>query len=139
MKTIVYHTPETRYNGALIAINKEFPMRRIIAGLLIVLVSVGFTACVYRPDVQQGNIITDADLQGLHIGMTQDEVRSLFGDPLLVDIYDENRMIYIYTFKHRYQKMQETRLIIYLRSGHVSKFWTDHLPLPTSSNTLTPP
>ena len=109
-------------------------MRRIIIIGLFTLVSLSLSACIYRPDVQQGNVITDIDLKGLHVGMTKDEVRSLFGDPLLVDLYDYNRMIYVYTFKHAHGKMQETRLIIYLRSDRVSRFWTDHLPPPTNGS-----
>lgn len=109
-------------------------MRRIIIIGLLVLISFGLSACIYRPDIQQGNVITDIDLKGLHIGMSKDEVRSLFGDPLLVDLYDSRRIIYVYTFKHRRQQMQETRLIIYLRSDRVSNFWTDHLPMPASQS-----
>lgn len=108
-------------------------MRRITTGLIIILTCLTISACIYRPDVQQGNIITDVDLKGLHAGMTKDEVRSLFGDPVLVDLYDENRIIYVYTFRHAHRKMQETRLVIYLRGGRVTKYWTDHLPVPTSA------
>lgn len=100
-------------------------MRRLLLIGLFSLATLFLSGCIYRPDVQQGNVIADSDLQGLHIGMTRDEVRSLLGDPVLVDVFDERRTIYVYTFKHAHQRMEEKRLVIYLSSNRVTSFWVD--------------
>ncbi len=100
-------------------------MRRIFLLPLFFLFSLGLCGCVYHPDVQQGNIITNKDLRALHKGMTADEVRSLLKDPILENIYADNRMVYVYTFQHEHEKMTEKRLIVYFRNHRVTNYWTD--------------
>ena len=82
--------------------------------------------CVYHPPIQQGNIITNKNLRTLHKGMTKDQVRTVLGDPVLVNIFSDNRMmIYVYTFQcGHHRRIQSVRLIIYLRNNRVTDFWT---------------
>ena len=101
-------------------------MRRIITIIaLIICFAFTLTACVYHPPIQQGNIITDKELSALHKGMSKAKVRSLFGDPVLVNIYVDNRLVYVYTFQPGRRRMQSTHLIVYLRNNRVTSFWTD--------------
>jgi hypothetical protein len=37
----------------------------------------------YRPDIQQGNFVSEEMLAQLKVGMTQDQVRFIFGTALL--------------------------------------------------------
>ena len=107
----------------------------IIMGILGILC----TGCVYRPDVQQGNILVESKIKSLHNGMSINQVRLLLGDPLLVNIYRDNRMVYVYTFQQGHEDMKEKRLIIYLKNGQVVDYWFDtnlprasvELPRPT--------
>ena len=102
-------------------------MRRVII-LLIGLLVITLSGCIYHPDVQQGNVLTQQDINSLRKGMTKDQVRRLFSDPLLINIYADNRMVYVYTFQHGHGKMKETRLLIYFRNGRVARFWSDTNP-----------
>lgn len=62
---------------------------------------------VYKPQIQQGNVITDDMLAKVHTGMSESQVRYLMGSPVLINIFSTNHWDYIYTlqkggcFKHR--------------------------------------
>lgn len=99
-------------------------MRRVTLIFLVCLITT-LWGCVYHPNIQQGNIITDKDLGNLDTGMTKDQVRAALGDPVLVNIFSDNRMVYVYTFQPGHRRMQSTHLIIYLHNNHVTNFWTD--------------
>lgn len=95
---------------------------------LIFLVFTILGGCVYHLPIQQGNIITNKDVGSfLHKGMTKGQVRAVLGTPVLVNIFFNNRMVYVYTFQRSYdQKMQLTHLIIYFSDNNrVTNFWTD--------------
>ncbi len=93
---------------------------------LLICMAITLTGCIYRPPVQQGNVITDKDLGALHKGMTKTKVESLLGTPVLTNIYVDKRLVYVYTFKKEgHHKMHSTRLIVYLRDNCVVSFWTD--------------
>jgi hypothetical protein len=60
-------------------------LRKIHQLVGIGLVSLTLNGCdwVYRPDIQQGNIMTDTQIAQLRQGMTIGEVKKLFGTPVL--------------------------------------------------------
>lgn len=93
--------------------------------ILLVCLITTLEGCVYHPTLQQGNIITDKDLSNLDTGMTKDQVQAMFGDPVLVNIFADNQMVYVYTFQSSHLRMQSTHLIIYLHNNYVTNFWTD--------------
>lgn len=103
-------------------------MRRflLIGSLLACLLNL--SGCIYRPDVQQGNRLADKDIRAIHVGMSRSELISMFGAPLLVNLYDYDRVIYVYTFKRNRKEMQETRVFVYLHNDRVTNFWTDKKP-----------
>lgn len=104
--------------------------RRRIISLILSTCFVTFlmAGCVYKPDVQQGNVITDKDVSAIHKGMTANQVRFKLGDPILTNIYADNRVVYVYSFQHGHHKMQLKRLIISLRNDHVTGYWYDSQP-----------
>ncbi|WP_345247501.1 outer membrane protein assembly factor BamE [Pigmentiphaga soli] len=53
----------------------------------------------YRPDVQQGNWITQSQVDLLRPGMTREQVRFALGSPTLTDIFHADRWDYPYLFK----------------------------------------
>jgi len=65
--------------------------------LLTALLSQG--GCIHKPDVEQGNIVTPAQLSQLHTGMSEDEVKALLGSPLLNVPFNQNRLEYAYTLQ----------------------------------------
>ncbi|RCX28314.1 outer membrane protein assembly factor BamE [Thioalbus denitrificans] len=54
---------------------------------------------VYRIDVQQGNVVTQEDVNKLEPGMTKRQVRFLLGTPLIVDVFHQDRWDYYYSMR----------------------------------------
>lgn len=57
------------------------------------------TACslVYRPDIHQGNIVSQEMLNQIKPGMTKRQVAYIMGSPLLADPFHDNRWDYVYS------------------------------------------
>jgi len=74
-------------------------MRRIPL-LVLLLISVAFSsACVYRANISQGNLIKQDDLDQVEIGMTRNQVRFLLGTPMVDDPFHTDRWDYVYYLK----------------------------------------
>ena len=54
-------------------------------------------ACAYKPDIQQGNMVTQDKLDQLKPGMDQRQVRYIMGSPMLTDPFHPNRWDYYYS------------------------------------------
>lgn len=61
--------------------------------------SVLLSGCVYKIDIQQGNIVTQAMLDKLEEGMPKSKVRFVMGTPLLKDVFNADRWDYYYSHK----------------------------------------
>lgn len=55
----------------------------------------------YRPDINQGNIVTQEMVDSLHEGMTRNQVIFLLGSPTLKSTFHENEWDYTYYFNPR--------------------------------------
>ncbi len=56
-------------------------------------------ACVYRIDVQQGNLLEDKDIGQVEVGMTRSQVQFLLGTPMVSDSFHHDRWDYAYYFR----------------------------------------
>jgi outer membrane protein assembly factor BamE len=84
------------------------------------------TGCVYKIDVQQGNIITNKDVAKIHPGMTDVAVEQMLGAPLLRNVYRTNGKYYVYTMKQGHKPMYRRNLTIYFsKYGKVTRYTTD--------------
>lgn len=52
---------------------------------------------VHRIDIQQGNLVTEAQLEKVKPGMTRLDVRNALGTPLLQDVFNGNRWDYFFS------------------------------------------
>ncbi len=92
---------------------------RIIA---IMLSTAVLSACLhpYTPPVQQGNVLTQAEISQLKIGMSKDEVQYLVGAPVLNDDLNPDEWNYVYTFKPSYTKPMKTqKLTLHFKNGNL--------------------
>ncbi len=71
-------------------------MQKIIIYLALTLAVSG---CAHKLDIQQGNILTRAELARLETGMTKRQVQFLLGSPLLTDPFHQRRWDYYYSYK----------------------------------------
>lgn len=52
---------------------------------------------MYRPDIQQGNVVTQETMDKVKLGMDKRQVRYALGSPMLVDVFHQDRWDYVYT------------------------------------------
>src|SRR4249920_3018226 len=75
------------------ASRSSLPALRAIA---LLVASLCLVACIYRIDVQQGNLLKDSDIARVQVGMTRSQVQFLLGTPMVADSFHRNRWDYAY-------------------------------------------
>jgi outer membrane protein assembly factor BamE len=90
----------------------------------------------YRPNVQQGNIVTKDMVEQLHPGMTREQVRFLLGTPMLTDVFHANRWDYTYMLRPRVGDTQIRKLYIVFNEGKLARFESDAMPTEPLADTL---
>ena len=85
--------------------------------------------CVYRPNIQQGNLLEVEDVEKVETGMTRSQVRYLLGTPMLADPFNPQRWDYIYTFRRgRSSKIDRSHFVVHFDGDKVTK--VEKLDLP---------
>lgn len=89
--------------------------------ILVFLLFSALSGCafVHKMDIEQGNIMTQDDINKLHTGMTRAEVTQIMGTPVLVNIFSPDRVEYIYTLKEGHRKMAEKRVTVIFKHNIV--------------------
>ncbi len=70
-------------------------MQKILISLAL---STLLMACAHKPEIQQGNAVSQEQLGKLTIGMDRRQVRFIMGTPLIQDPFHQNRWDYYYNF-----------------------------------------
>jgi outer membrane protein assembly factor BamE len=136
------------------------------ARLLLTLALLGVLAfsagCVYRVNIQQGNLLKTSDVDQVVPGMTRSQVRYLLGTPMVADPFDPQRWDYIYTFRRgRDRRTDRAHFVVHFEGDKVSrverldnpenlaleppkqrswKFWQkDEAPVPAETIPESPP
>jgi outer membrane protein assembly factor BamE len=84
-----------------------FKLLSLILGLVLI------TGCVYKMDIQQGNEVTFEQVEQLQIGMTEAQVRSILGTPLLQDPFSPGRWDYVYQLQQHGDLIEQRRLTVF--------------------------
>ena len=82
----------------------------------------------YRPDIQQGNFVSEEMLAQLKAGMTEDQVRFIFGTPLLTDPFHATRWDYPFRLAKGNGEITTSRVIVFFKDGKVDHFEGGNLP-----------
>jgi outer membrane protein assembly factor BamE len=90
----------------------------------------------YRPDVHQGNIITQEMVDQLRQGMSREQVRFMLGTPLLTSEFHKDRWDYPYYLNPRRGPVQSRRLTIYFKNNRIDRFYSDEMPSETVADAL---
>src|SRR5262245_52290145 len=64
------------------------PIPRAAALPVALLAALALAACVYRMDIQQGNLLDVEQVEQVEVGMTRSQVRFLLGTPMVIDSFD---------------------------------------------------
>ncbi|OGT42181.1 MAG: hypothetical protein A3F42_02685 [Gammaproteobacteria bacterium RIFCSPHIGHO2_12_FULL_37_34] len=76
---------------------------------------------VHKLDVEQGNIITQENINQLQRGMTESQVKTIMGDPILINVFTPKRLNYIYTYQKGYEKMMIKRVVLIFDDGRLQE------------------
>ncbi len=82
----------------------------------------------YRPDIQQGNFISQEMLNQLKVGQTRDQVKFILGTPLLMDVFHGNRWDYPFYLARGNGELTSSRVTVYFKDNVVEKFDGGNLP-----------
>jgi len=90
---------------------------------------------VYKRDLPQGNLITEAMVEQLREGMSRQQVVNLMGSPLLEAPFDDNQWDYVYRLDEAYGDVQQRRVTVTFAGGRVTDIapqgmFRDDLQLP---------
>jgi outer membrane protein assembly factor BamE len=77
----------------------QFSFRRSLFIAVALTLLAASSGCVYRPNISQGNIVEEEDLDQVKVGMTRNQVRFLLGTPMIDDPFHANRWDYVYYVK----------------------------------------
>ncbi len=91
----------------------------------------------YRPDVQQGNVVTREMADQLRQGMTREQVRLLLGTPVLNSAFHADRWDYVYYLKRgKGTEVQQRRLTLHFADNRLDRFVADELPPEAQADNL---
>ena len=101
----------------------------LIVGLALALASCGVPnipgITPYKPDIQQGNYVSQDVIAQLKAGMTREQVRFLLGTPLLTDIFHADRWGYVYWREAENGKRESRRVALFFNDGKLERVQGD--------------
>ena len=86
------------------------------------------TPLMYKPDIQQGNVVTQAQINKLEPGMDRRQVRFIMGTPMLMDTFHQDRWDYVYTMKPGGKQTEMKRVALYFKDDRLMKIEGDFRP-----------
>ncbi|MGB5133322.1 MAG: outer membrane protein assembly factor BamE [Steroidobacteraceae bacterium] len=88
------------------------------------------TACIYRMDVQQGNLLDPEQIDQVEVGMTRSQVRFLLGTPMVIDSFDPDRWDYVYRLQRGHKrKVDKRHLVVWFQDDKVTRI-EELIPVP---------
>jgi outer membrane protein assembly factor BamE len=117
-------TPDSMSHSRINAIGRAALVLTSLLGLTLVT-----AGCVYRPNIQQGNLLKVEDVDQVTVGMTRSQVRYLLGTPMLADPFDPQRWDYIYTLQRgRDPEIDRAHFVVHFEGDKVSRVDKADLP-----------
>jgi len=108
--------------------------RSRLAAALALLLATAAAGCVYRPDIQQGNLLTLSDVEQVTVGMSRSQVRYLLGTPMVSDPFAPQRWDYVYRrTTGRDRQVDTAHFIVRFEGDKVSAVEKVALPQPPSA------
>jgi len=97
------------------------------------LMSLALAGCVYRIDIQQGNLLDDTDIAEVEVGMTRSQVQFLLGTPMIADSFHRDRWDYAYYLRRgRSRDIEERWIVVFFENDRVARINRDVTLQPAS-------
>lgn len=95
-------------------------MKKLLSLVLFCALMSGCSAFkIHKMDIVQGNVYTQEEVSRLRIGMSKGQVESILGNPVMVNVLNDNRMDYVYTNQPGHQDRYEKRLVCTFQHGRL--------------------
>jgi outer membrane protein assembly factor BamE len=105
-----------------------------VTAAVVALLLIGGCVNVFKPEIQQGNVITQEMIDKLKPGMTKSQVRFVLGTPLINDRFHPERWDYIYVYKRDIGAPPETRQFTVIFDGDtLTRTEGDFTPPPSAT------
>ena len=104
-----------------------------LRAFVLALASLALTACVFRIDIQQGNLLENEDVERIEVGMTRSQVQFVLGTPMIADSFHRDRWDYAYYLTRGRSKEVDRRwVVVYFDNDRVSRIERDLTLQPPS-------
>ncbi|MCA1766955.1 MAG: outer membrane protein assembly factor BamE [Idiomarina sp.] len=80
---------------------------------------------VYRIDIPQGNYLEQEDVDKLRIGMTEEQVVFVLGNPVAENSFDSNRWVYLYEMDPNSGEDYRRELVLTFNNNQLQGFEGD--------------
>ncbi|MEN9558983.1 MAG: hypothetical protein RLZZ502_194 [Pseudomonadota bacterium] len=99
-------------------------LMRILCLTLLLAISACTYLKPYQIEVNQGNYITQAELDRLKVGLSRAQVRSILGTPLTESIFHQNRWDYSFTLSRRGESVTQHQVSVVFEDDKL-KSWSN--------------
>lgn len=82
----------------------------------------------YRPDIPQGNFISQEMVAQLKEGMTREQVIFVLGTPLLNDIFHAERWDYVFRYKKGNGEITNSKVTVFFKDNRLARYEGGNLP-----------
>ena len=79
----------------------------------------------YKPEIQQGNYVSQEMIAQVKPGMTREQVRFVLGTPLLNDIFHADRWDYVYWREATDGKREQRKITLFFDQGKLARMEGD--------------
>lgn len=108
-------------------------IRSALALIAATSIAVATCGCVYRPTIQQGNLLQLDEIDQVKVGMTRSQVRYILGTPMVSDPFEPDRWDYVYTLQMGHNKrIDRAHFVVLFDGDKVSQ--VDKLDLPEETD-----
>jgi outer membrane protein assembly factor BamE len=83
---------------------------------------------VYKLDINQGNYITQDQVEKLKVGQSRQQVRAVLGTPLVTDVFHDNRWDYVYEFIRQGHVTEHRKFTVFFNEDKLARWEGDEMP-----------
>ena len=91
--------------------------------IVVVCVALLLSSCSWftphKLEIRQGNLLTQEMIARVKVGMSQQQVKTLLGTPLVNDPLHANRWDYVYRFAQEGKLVEDKRLTLYFEGDNL--------------------
>lgn len=92
--------------------------------IFCLLMMFSLSACTFitKPTIEQGNIIKPEMVRQLRPGMSEAEVKTIMGTPVLINVFTPQRIEYIYTLQKGNRPRIQKQVTILFENGVLKSY-----------------